>query len=456
MNDIFDILHNRRSILADGQDDDREFISGTINLNFQDCEVIFIKSNLCSCSNILLDGKSYMIWDEAYWDMVFRFLALMGIPIPASGDKLQDDLRYHEVTQWLIGMFLTYLSNRYDKIIDLSSVLDRDIAYTGSYLFETVFAHEIKHEGRKESLRYHMQICKMMTMYHEAMHLIKEKNEKHDEFSKYTEWVKSALKTVIDKGDCRIPAVNSNTIVDSNIIRETLIDICQGPSNELSQRILDELVIDAMAIQEACSFWVRYSNQEYDMSLFDSLPLFLEVLRTFGYFNAIFNAVETEWSYYCKHFQTLKDFSHKRNKGEKSMVVGWFGGFRTIGDELLVDDIKTIKERRYADDLMHIIRDNIFWDVMHSSLFLTYRLKGSENSRLYKMNGELGDYLHSALNSSLLDPQYISTRIQSAFNFKKNNASMSEPDKRLRRDYFRKTISGGISVLGFEKDDKGE
>ena len=450
MSDIFNILRNPRSSLTEGKDDDREFISGTIDLNFEDCEVIYIKSNLCSCSNILLDGKSYIIWDEAYWDMAFRFLALMGIP--AS----EDDWRYYEVTQWIIGMFLTYLSNRYEKIIDLSTVLDGDIAYTGSYLFETVFAHEIKHKGRKKSLKYHMQICKMITMYHEAMHLMKEKNNKQDEFSKYTAWVKSALKTVIDKNDYRIPATNGNIIIDSGTIRETLIDICQGPSNELSRKILDELVIDAMATQEACFYWITYSNQEYDMSIFDSLPLFLEVLRTFGYFNAIFNAVETEWGYYCKHFQTLKDFSHKRNKRENSMFIGWFGGFRIIGDELLVDDIGAIKERRYADDLMHVIRDNIFWNVMHSSLYLTYRLKDSENSSLYKMNGELSNYLYSALNSSLFDPQYISARIQGAFDFKKSNVSMSELDKRLRRDYFRKSISGGMSVLGFEKDDKDE
>ena len=248
MSDIFDILYNRRSSLAQGKDDDCEFISRTINLNFEDCEVVYIKSNLSSCSNIFLDGKSYIIWDEAYWDMAFRFLALAGIP--AS----EDDLRYFEVTQWLIGMFLTYLSNRYKKVIDLSTVLDADIAYTGSHLFEIVFAHEIKHEGRKESLRYHMQICKMITIYHEAAHLLKEKNNKQDDFYKNAAWVKSALKTVIDKKDYRIPAINGNIIIDSNIIRETLLDICQGPSNELSQKILDELVIDAIAIQDACSY----------------------------------------------------------------------------------------------------------------------------------------------------------------------------------------------------------
>lgn len=380
--------------------------------SFPNIELYIINSNLSKIETININSKSYIIWDENYWEHYYKYLALM-----CSKDVYNDDATtrfcsketyYHERLIWLESIFLSLLAERYDTCLSISATLHNETSFKTYDLFETVFAHE-EAKGEHNHLVLPMRISKMFAELHEISHVIIKKERDLNDGAKWLDIIKSTLMQMLKHIDsfCKVLHVEDeqkNKYI--NFINELLTN------EDLSY--LEELASDFLALTYAKQ--LIFDQHDLDIEI---INVFYQTLLIYTQFNWQINTIFEYWNiyYFCIFNDELKIKKLKNNRAKKDRhFTHYFNQlqFPYISNQKIILPVKRFNRLKDID-MENSFRFGFFNIALYYMLrFPTTGDKCDGGQNVLSINADILEMFSYIICLTLLNDNYISSRILNA------------------------------------------
>lgn len=383
----------------------------------ENTEIVVIESNISIIECKFCDNNSYIIWDETYWKHYYRYLAILSHEQTYTKNNIVSErIFYTDQLFWLKSIFTSLLANKFDKYISIADVLYNDLITSTFDMFESVFYIEENNEEHK-TIQIPFEISKLLALYHELFHILEKNDAKFAEQNKT--FVKNIIKTHLEK--------HINTFYKSELTKEKKLslftyinDIINGKND-----FLRELTADYFSYCKVLNYCIK--KYGYSKKVFSN---FINTYYIYLEFNWQKNLVFDYWNLF--YFNILTNIYSYSDSIYKKLKKGYF--VADYKDTLSLPHIerKTINLsdddnlKLKQTDLSNLLRFGIFNSLLYH---LTYFNDDNTDEDIIdyeiKMNLSLSNMSAENLLISLLDNEYVSSRIIKAIDQSKNNNELN-------------------------------
>lgn len=326
------------------------------------------------------DEKVYhIIWDVSFWELFIKFIYIIdehNFSIVSDTDVLLEN------TGYILALFFSYLSMRYNYNQEVSKVLKQN---ANDFGYQILIDNFYGNKDEKQSYEFPTFLCKQFVFWHEVAHIEFHKFETQNFLQQHIELVYSLLDEVPD-------SIFNDEMLYSKEIKQKI------KTRTIPQDLIEELAADLRAMQRMLNFdyFSKVKNNKFIMiSSILSLIDFI-ILKTI---------IDQRWD--CYLLKKMKKLSILvENQIIRKMLLPYLV-FIELGDSFLYD----IQEQQNNTDLflnnIYIIMDE--WYIKSLLKKQCYEINIEIIEKFYMLNNI---YIH--MNAISVD--ISSKRLKHLFN----------------------------------------
>lgn len=326
------------------------------------------------------DEKVYhIIWDVSFWELFIKFIYIIdehNFSIISDTDVLLEN------TGYILALFFSYLSMRYNYNQEISKVLKQN---ANDFGYQILIDNFYGNKDEKQSYEFPTFLCKQFVFWHEVAHIEFHKFEAQNFLQQHIELVYSLLDKVPD-------SIFNDEMLYSKEIKQKI------KTRTIAQDLIEELAADLRAMQRMLNFdyFSKVKNNKFIMiSSILSLIDFI-ILKTI---------IDQRWD--CYLLKKMKKLSILvENQIIRKMLLPYLV-FIELGDSFLYD----IQEQQNNTDLflndIYIIMDE--WYIKSLLKKQCYEINIEIIEKFYMLNNI---YIH--MNAISVD--ISSKRLKHLFN----------------------------------------